>query len=46
MSDREKLALSLVRRWNLTREDLDLAADALGVARVTDEERARIPGTS
>lgn len=46
MSDREKLALSLVRRWNLTREDLDLAADALGVPRVTDEEWARIPGTS
>ncbi|MDP9862205.1 MULTISPECIES: hypothetical protein [Streptosporangium] len=37
MTSRE-LAVALARRWRLTRKDLDLAADVLGVAWVTDEE--------
>ncbi|WP_165781280.1 hypothetical protein [Streptosporangium minutum] len=41
MTARE-LAIILARRWQLTREDLNHAADALGVARVTDEEWAEI----
>ncbi|MFD8565168.1 hypothetical protein ACFV1N_48565 [Streptosporangium canum] len=41
MTARE-LAIILARRWKLAREDLDHAADALGVARVTDEEWAEI----
>jgi hypothetical protein len=42
----EELGLALARRWNLSREDLDLAADALKVPRVTDEKWARIIGPS
>ncbi|MET8381591.1 hypothetical protein ABZV14_01155 [Streptosporangium canum] len=38
----QELAVILTRRWKLTREDLDVAADALGVARVTDEEWAEM----
>lgn len=39
---KEEIALALARRWQLSREDLDLAADALKVPRVTDEEWAEI----
>ncbi|ACZ84831.1 hypothetical protein [Streptosporangium roseum] len=38
----QELAVALARRWKLAREDLDHAADALGVARVTDEEWAEM----
>jgi hypothetical protein len=42
----EELGLALARRWSLSREDLDIAADALKVPRVTDEEWAEIVGPS
>lgn len=35
-------AIALAQRWQVSREDLDLAADELGVRRVTDEEWAEI----
>lgn len=41
MTSREQ-AIALARRWKLTREDLNTAADALGVDRVTDEEWAEM----
>ncbi|MEV4163660.1 hypothetical protein [Nonomuraea dietziae] len=33
-------AVMLIQRWNLQREDLDRAADSLGVARMSDQEWA------
>ncbi|GAA3122311.1 hypothetical protein GCM10010466_11520 [Planomonospora alba] len=34
--------IALIHRWDLNREDLDSAADALGVARLSDEEWGQI----
>ncbi|MFC4063017.1 hypothetical protein ACFOWE_32460 [Planomonospora corallina] len=34
--------IALIHRWDLNREDLDAAADALGVARLSDEEWGQI----
>ncbi|GGL50352.1 hypothetical protein [Planomonospora parontospora] len=34
--------IALIRRWDLNREDLDSAADSLGVARLSDEEWSQI----
>ncbi|MDP9842279.1 hypothetical protein [Streptosporangium lutulentum] len=45
VSDHQRdLAIALAQRWQVPRDELDRAADALGVARVTDEEWAEICG--
>ncbi|WP_162641803.1 hypothetical protein [Streptosporangium sp. 'caverna'] len=38
------LAIALARRWQVSRDELNRAADELGVRRVTDEEWAEISG--
>jgi hypothetical protein len=39
------LAIALTCRWQIAWEELDVAADELGVPRVTDEEWAQICGS-
>lgn len=44
MSGQRDLAIALAQGWQVSRDQLDHAADELGVARVTDEEWAEICG--
>jgi hypothetical protein len=46
MTAQRDLAIALARRWKVSRDDLDRAADELGVVRVTDDEWADISGPS